>query len=50
MINKNDMEIKKIENSNLVLFPHTQWAGLKPQYVGRDAFKAELKLVEGHGD
>ncbi len=44
------MEIKKIENSDLVLFPRTQWAGLKPQHVGRDAFKAELKHVEGHGD
>ncbi len=44
------MEIKKIEKSDLVLFPRTQWAGLKPQHVERDAFKADLKHVEGHGD
>ena len=44
------MEIKKIENCNYVMFPRLQRPGLKPQYVERDAFKAELRYVEGHGD
>ena len=44
------MEIKKIENCDYVMFPRQQRPGLKPKHVERDAFKAELKHVEGHGD
>lgn len=44
------MEIKKIENCNYVMFPRLQRPGLKPKHVDYDAFKAELKHVEGHGD
>ena len=44
------MEIKKIENCNYVMFPRLQHCGLKPEHVNRDAFKAELRHVEGHGD
>ena len=44
------MEIKKIENCDYVMFPRLQRQGLKPKHVERDAFRAELKHVEGHGD
>ena len=44
------MEIKKIENKDYVMLPRLQHPGLKPMHVERDAFKAELKHVEGHGD
>ena len=44
------MEIRKIENKDYVMLPRLQHPGLKPQHVERDAFKAELKHVEGHGD
>jgi len=44
------MEIKKIEKCNYVMFPRLQHCGLKPEYVESEAFKAELKHVEGHGD
>ena len=44
------MEIKKIENCNYVMFPRLQRPGLKAKHVERDAFKVELKHVEGHGD
>ena len=44
------MEIKKIENCNYVMFPRFQHCGLKPEHVEREAFKAELRHVEGHGD
>ena len=44
------MEIKKIENCDYVMFPRLQRPGLKPMQVEREAFKAELKHVEGHGD
>ena len=44
------MEIKKIENCDYVMFPRLQRPGLKPVHVERDAFQAELKHVEGHGD
>ena len=44
------MEIKKIENKDYVMLPRLQHPGLKPMNVGRDAFKAELKHVDGHGD
>ena len=44
------MEIKKIEISDYVMLPRFQHPGLKPKHVERDAFRAELKHVEGHGD
>ena len=44
------MEIKKIEKCNYVMFPRLQHCGLKPKHVDREAFKVELKHVEGHGD
>jgi len=44
------MEIKKIANCNYVMFPRLQRPGLKPKHVEHEAFKAELKHVEGHGD
>ena len=44
------MEIKKIDNCNYVMFPRLQHCGLKPEHVNRDAFKAEFRHVEGHGD
>ena len=44
------MEIKKIEKSDLVLFPRLQEQGVEPRHVEREAFRAELKHVEGHGD
>ena len=44
------MEIKKIENCDYVMLPRLQHPGLKPKHVERDAFKAELRHVEGSGD
>ena len=44
------MEIKKIENCDYVMFPRLQRKGLKPKHVEREAFHAELKHIEGHGD
>ena len=44
------MEIIKIENCDYVMLPRLQHPGLKPKHVEREAFKAELKHVEGHGD
>ncbi len=44
------MEIKKIENKDYVMLPRLQHPGLKPLHVERDAFKEELKHVDGHGD
>ena len=44
------MEIRKIEIKDYVMLPRLQHPGLKPMHVERDAFKAELKHVEGHGD
>ena len=44
------MEIKKIENCNYVMFPRLQHRGLTAEHVDCDAFKAELRHVEGHGD
>ena len=44
------MEIKKIENCDYVMLPRLQHPGLKPEHVERDAFKAELRHVEGRGD
>ena len=44
------MEIRKIEKSDLVLFPRLQRPGLKPKHVAFESFKAELKHIEGHGD
>ena len=44
------MEIKKIENCDYVMFPRLQRKGLKLKHVEREAFRAELKHIEGHGD
>ena len=44
------MKIKKIENCNYVMFPRLQHRGLKPAHVEREAFTAESRHVEGHGD
>ena len=54
------MEIKTIEKSDYVMFfdersgiadyPRMQHRGLVFRHVERDAFKAELVHVEGHGD
>ena len=44
------MEIKKIEKSDFVMFPRMQHRGLEFRHVERDAFKAELRHVEGHSD
>ena len=54
------MEIKKIENCDYVVFfdersgradyPRMQHRGLVFKHVERDAFKAELRHVPGHGD
>ena len=44
------MEIKKIEKSDLVLFPRLQEQGVEPRHVEREAFRAELRHVDGHGD
>ena len=42
------MEIKKIEKSDFVMLPRMQHRGLEFRQVERDAFKAELRYVEGH--
>jgi hypothetical protein len=39
------MEIKKIEKSDLVLFPRQQWPRLQPKHVAFESFKAELKHI-----
>jgi len=54
------MEIKKIEKSDFVMFfdersgkaerSRMQYRGLEVRHVERNAFKAELRHVEGHGD
>ena len=44
------MEIKKIGNSDFVMFPRLQRPGLKPKLVECETYKAELNHVEGHGD
>ena len=44
------MEIKKIEKSDYVMFPRMQHRGLQFRHVERDAYRAELRHVEGHGD
>ena len=44
------MEIKKIENRDYVMFPRMQHRGLVFKHVERNAFKAELRHVPGHGD
>ena len=44
------MEIKKIEKSDFVMFPRMQHRGLQFKHVKRDAYRAELRHVEGHGD
>lgn len=32
------------------MFPRLQHCGLKPEHIEREAFKAELRHVKGHGD
>ena len=44
------MEFKSLENCDYVMFPRLQEQGVKFKHVKRDAFKAELRHVEGHGD
>ena len=44
------MEIKKIEKSDFVMLPRMQHRGLEFRHVERNAFKSELRHVEGHGD
>ena len=44
------MTIKKIENSTYAIFPREQHRGLEFRHVERDAFRAELRHVEGSGD
>ena len=44
------MEIKKIEKSDFVMFPRMQHRGLQFRHVERDAYRAELRHVEGQGD
>ncbi len=44
------MEIKKIENCDYVMFPRMQEQGVQPRHIDFDAFRAELRHVEGHGD
>ena len=44
------MEIKKIEKSDFVMLPRMQHRGLQFRHVERDAYRAELRHVEGHGD
>ena len=44
------MEFKSLENCDYVMFPRLQEQGVKFKHVERDAFKAELRHVEGHGD
>ena len=41
------MEIRKIENSDYVMFPRLQRPGLSPKHVAFESFKAELKHIEG---
>lgn len=44
------MEIKSLENCDYVMLPRLQEQGVKFKHVERDAFKAELRHIEGHGD
>ena len=44
------MEIKKLEKCDYVMFPRLQEQGVESRHVEREAFRAELKHVEGHGD
>ena len=44
------MEFKSLENCDYVMFPRLQEQGIEFKHVERDAFKAELRHVEGHGD
>ena len=44
------MEIKKIEKCDYVMFPRLQEQGIEFKHVEREAFRAELKHVKGHGD
>ena len=44
------MEFKKLENCDYVMFPRLQEQGVEFRHVQREAFKAELRHVKGHGD
>ena len=44
------MEIKNLENCDYVMFPRLLEQGVEFRHVERDAFKAELRHVEGRGD
>ena len=44
------MEFKNLENCDYVMFPRLQEQGVEFKHVERNAFKAELRHVEGHGD
>ena len=44
------MEIKKIENCDYVMYPRLLEQGIEFKHVEREAFKAELRHIEGHGD
>lgn len=44
------MDFKSLENCDYVMFPRLQEQGVEFKHVERDAFKAELRYVEGHGD
>ena len=44
------MEIKSLENCDYVMLPRLLEQGVKFKHVERDAFKAELRHIEGHGD
>jgi len=44
------MEIKYLENCDYVMFPRLQEQGIQFKHVEREAFKAELRHVEDHGE
>lgn len=44
------MEIKNLENCDYVMFPRLLEQGVEFKHVEREAFKAELRHIEGHGD
>ena len=44
------MEITPLSNCDYVMLPRMQHSGIAPAHVERDAFKAQLRHVEGHGD
>jgi hypothetical protein len=44
------MDIKNLENCDYVMFPRLLEQGVEFKHVEREAFKAELRHIEGHGD